>query len=864
MWMRAVARVVAKLAADRLAEGRLRGTLEEVAARLWAEEGPVRSDAQWRAALSAEARRDTEEALRRADELAVEFGGNLSEAASLALRSYLGVVPSRVRLSQRRPDDPQGWTTPDWLIPRRAHDLMRFLPPAVPTFQPGAMPWDSADWELTDLLGIGGFGEVWKARNPLFPAVPPVVFKFCTLKRAEQMAFRHEAAILSHAIRERVHPGLIPLRATFLERQPPCLAFEYVEGGDLQQWFLGRAHPERPLSLRRVTRIVARLAAILAFLHRRNPPVVHRDLKPANILVRRRPGGRGGLEFLICDFGIGGLAVPSDPESTIQGRAGRSAAGLGDSTATTASDKLIQSARFQGSFTPGYASPQQARASTPSPRDDVFALGVVWHQLLVNDLNAFPPNDLSYRRIYERLDRGMTQSQMELVGSCFSSRADLRPPDAGALLQAMRKEFADFFPPPRRRVGQGGVQPEGSGGGSPSSGSRRLVEGGTAIRNGIRRLIGGSPRSDGGASATLESPRPPSSPPPSPPSASATASTVHDAPSPKASADPTANLLAAEPESRASREAQTLASTTSAAGSTLPHPSTLRHSWIRRAAGSSPGSSSTSTMAVATPPTPPTSPPSTSRRPSPTPLQDTASLLNPPVDPTTSDSTRGVSHPASDPGHETHPPSTIATEGFTMSARFDPPPSGSSSSVIRPEPPTTPPPPTAPLSSFESSDDSLDSLRGWDSDSSLEAASELGSVDPGAVSVSEVNLIAPMPGVWREDPEGGLRLDQPDHPRIASAKIHLSALRTCGSARVKALAKTLEAGLNQRFITQSALIEVTILCHGGGDDEELVKSATVKLFGLLPPALADLKGRPLVDDVTLAALYQRWIEAIVS
>jgi hypothetical protein len=121
-----------------------------------------------------------------------------------------------------------------------------------------------------------------------------------------------------------------------------------------------------------------------------------------------------------------------------------------------------------------------------------------------------------------------------------------------------------------------------------------------------------------------------------------------------------------------------------------------------------------------------------------------------------------------------------------------------------------------------------------------------------------------MPGVWREDPEGGLRLDQPDHPRIASAKIHLSALRTCGSARVKALAKTLEAGLNQRFITQSALIEVTILCHGGGDDEELVKSATVKLFGLLPPALADLKGRPLVDDVTLAALYQRWIEAIVS
>jgi hypothetical protein len=88
------------------------------------------------------------------------------------LRIYLSQVPGAIHRSLRRPADPSGATVPAGLSLRRGADLLPLLPARLPRFRAGDRPLPGVDWELVELLGVGGFGEVWKARNPHFDGVP--------------------------------------------------------------------------------------------------------------------------------------------------------------------------------------------------------------------------------------------------------------------------------------------------------------------------------------------------------------------------------------------------------------------------------------------------------------------------------------------------------------------------------------------------------------------------------------------------------------------------------------------------------------------------------------------------------------------
>jgi TPR repeat protein len=197
-----------------------------------------------------------------------------------------------------------------------------------------------------------------------------------------------------------------------LSADPPCLAYEYIEGGDLA----GLIQSQRGgLPPRQAARLVQSLAEIVGFAHRLNPPVVHRDLKPANILMEHK---NGKLALRITDFGIGGLAVQ---QAVSQSRRG-----------TTSGEFLT--AAWRGAYTPLYASPQQMRGEDrPDPRDDVYALGVIWYQMLTGDLTKGRPGGEAWRK--RLADRGMTPALLALLASSYEDeRADR--PSSGA-------EFAD-------------------------------------------------------------------------------------------------------------------------------------------------------------------------------------------------------------------------------------------------------------------------------------------------------------------------------------------------------------------------------------------------------------------------------------
>ena len=151
-----------------------------------------------------------------------------------------------------------------------------------------------------------------------------------------------------------------------------------------------------------------------------NPPIVHRDLKPANILVKPRPGGKWRLR--ITDFGIGGLAIQ---QAVAQSRRGSSNHGE------------FLTAAVRGSYTPLYASPQQMRGEDPDLRDDVYALGVIWYQLLTGDLTTGRPGGEAWKR--RLTERGMTPVLLSLLASCFEDRREDRPGNGVDLIEKLSR-----------------------------------------------------------------------------------------------------------------------------------------------------------------------------------------------------------------------------------------------------------------------------------------------------------------------------------------------------------------------------------------------------------------------------------------
>ena len=348
-----------------------------------------------------------------------EIANGRPEPERNAVRTYLRQIPPSIRQSQKRPDDPSGTSLRPGFSLKRPEDLAVILPSKTTRFAIGHRP-AGLDYELVEWLGTGGFGEVWKAKHVFIAGRKPVALKFCTDPEANKWLLR-EAEMIDRVTREVHHPGVVALSETYLSAEPPCLRFEYVEGGHLAgligDWHAGGNRPD-PLA---VAGAILEIAEIVAFAHALKPdPIVHRDLKPANILVSR-DGGK--VTFKITDFGIGGIAITQARAVSMK--------------AADAAPSMTVGVR--GSFTPNYASPEQMKGGPPDPRDDVHALGVVWHQMMTGDVTEGRPGGIEWLDEFE--ESGMPRPLVRLMASCFE-KANRRPADAGVLVERLRVALA--------------------------------------------------------------------------------------------------------------------------------------------------------------------------------------------------------------------------------------------------------------------------------------------------------------------------------------------------------------------------------------------------------------------------------------
>src|SRR5262245_36525487 len=397
------------LLAGQLPSANVLADIARHAGSLW-EQGQEPSRA--RAELEALAKASPEAIQQQVGETITATASNQPAEIREAMAGYLLQVPATIRRSLGPSAEVFSTTRPASVSPQPRESLLSYLPTRLPLFRPGTRPLCMPDWELVELLGMGGFGEVWKATNP---NLPPAALKFCRNADAVPL-LRNETSLLARVMREGKHPGIVQLLDTFLGADPPFLKFELIEGGDLvgliRQWHRSEPGP----TVEQTVHAMLRLADIVSFAHRLNPPLVHRDLKPANILLQR--GREGDPSFKITDFGIGGLAV----------RGKLAAKPPGD----TAQSLMLASAA-RGAHTPLYASPQQIRGEPADPPDDVHALGVIWYQMLTGDLGVAPELDSGWQR--EFLNRGMRPAAVSLLTNCVSPEPADRPLDAGVLAE---------------------------------------------------------------------------------------------------------------------------------------------------------------------------------------------------------------------------------------------------------------------------------------------------------------------------------------------------------------------------------------------------------------------------------------------
>lgn len=220
-------------------------------------------------------------------------------------------------------------------------------------------------YELSTLIGQGGMGQVWTAYDQRLDRRVAV-----KLLRPDKVAGAEAEELRRRFLREcRVtaqvdHPGLVTVHDAGSEGEELFLVMQYVDGADLSDHLA----EHDPYPWQWAVAVAAQLCAVLSAVHA--VPIVHRDLKPRNVMVKQDG------TVTVLDLGV---ASVMDTDTT----------------------RLTHTGSPIGS--PAYMAPEQAMGGAVGPYTDLYALGVLLHELLSGEVPFAGSTALGvlHRHLYE-------------------------------------------------------------------------------------------------------------------------------------------------------------------------------------------------------------------------------------------------------------------------------------------------------------------------------------------------------------------------------------------------------------------------------------------------------------------------------
>jgi len=263
--------------------------------------------------------------------------------------------------------------------------------------EPGTILADR--FEVLLLLGQGGMGAVYKARDLELDRLVALKLIRPDLASHPEILRRFKQELI--LAREVTHRNVIRIFDLGQAQGIKFITMEYVEGRDLR----GLIHEKGKMAPEEAVPIVLQISAALDAAH--HAGVVHRDLKPQNIMSDK--DGR----VYVMDFGIArSLETPG----------------------------MTQTGALMG--TPEYMSPEQAKGEKVDARSDLFALGIIFYEMLTGNspFKAETAMATMFKRTKERatplaqLNIGVTGRLSDIVSKCLEIEPEHRYQSARAII----------------------------------------------------------------------------------------------------------------------------------------------------------------------------------------------------------------------------------------------------------------------------------------------------------------------------------------------------------------------------------------------------------------------------------------------
>ncbi len=251
-------------------------------------------------------------------------------------------------------------------------------------------------YRILEQAGRGGFSTVYRAEDTQVHrrvvAIKEISQRRQTPEDAQKTseAFQQEAMLLAGLS----HPNLPRIHDYFEEGGRWYLVMDFLQGETLEERL--RRSPGGRLSVPEALEIGLQLAAVLEYLHTRQPPVIFRDLKPANVMLTPL------LHVSLIDFGIARHFKPGQSKDTLV---------IG---------------------TIGYLAPEGYGKGQTTPRSDIYSLGVTLHQMLSGEDPAEKPFHVA------PLGAPVPPALAALVAEMVAMEEDRRPATMAEVRQRLR------------------------------------------------------------------------------------------------------------------------------------------------------------------------------------------------------------------------------------------------------------------------------------------------------------------------------------------------------------------------------------------------------------------------------------------